>query len=80
MSRVYTLIIGFVNFFCVLFSIPIIDKLGRRPMMIVGVFGLIIDLILLGLFSEIVDSGIVYPVIFTVLFLVIWALSVGPIL
>mmetsp|Transcript_25218 Transcript_25218/g.24826 ORF Transcript_25218/g.24826 Transcript_25218/m.24826 type:complete len:163 (+) Transcript_25218:153-641(+) len=71
MSRIYTLIIGVVNWLCVLLSLPFIDKWGRKPMMKLGVAGIIIDLVLLGIFSGIDSLSIVLPVIFTIIFLVL---------
>lgn len=45
--------IGMVNFICTLIAIFLVDRIGRRPLLIVGVAGIIISEVFLGVVNEV---------------------------
>jgi len=79
MARVYTFILGVVNTLSVLLSLPFVDKVGRKKMLVIGLTLLGTDLLLLGL-SELLNLPIELSVTLLIGFCVVWALSPGPIL
>ncbi len=73
-------IIGIVNVLFTLIAIWKIDQIGRRPLLIFGVSGILIFLVTIGfLFFFGVDSGIVM-LIFILLFIACFAFSYGPVI
>ncbi len=73
-------IIGITNVVFTLFAIWKIDQLGRRPLLIWGVSGILIFLTTIGfLFFFGVDSGIIL-LIFILLFIACFAFSYGPVI
>lgn len=73
-------IIGIVNVLFTLIAIWKIDKLGRRPLLIFGVSGILVFLISIGLlFFFGVESGTVL-LIFILLYIACFAFSYGPVI
>ncbi len=72
-------IIGIVNVLFTFGAIMTIDRFGRRPVLIVGVIGIIINLVVVGaLFASNVSSGIGLMT-FILLYIACFAFSFGPI-
>ena len=73
-------IIGITNVVFTLIAIWKIDQIGRRPLLIFGVSGILIFLTIIGfLFFFGVDSGIIL-LIFILLFIACFAFSYGPVI
>lgn len=73
-------IIGFTNVLFTLFAIWKIDQLGRKPLLIFGVSGILIFLITIGfMFFFGVDSGYLL-LVFILLFIACFAFSYGPVI
>lgn len=79
-SLLSTVGIGIVNFVFTLLAINIIDKVGRRLLMIIGSFGLIASLLLVGFtFLDKEPSGFAIP-IYVMLFIAFFAFSQGAVI
>ena len=76
-ARVYTFIMGIVNFFSGFLAIPLLKRYGRKTLIISGELLLVIDLVVLGIFSGNSADGSVLPIICINLFMVIFAYSLG---
>jgi sugar porter (SP) family MFS transporter len=80
MAKIYTCGAGIVNVLACLVVLPFIDRLGRRPPLILGQAVIAVILVLMGLYAGPWKSaGVVPPVILTFLFLVAFEFSLGPI-
>jgi len=79
-SLLSTVGIGIVNFIFTLLAINIIDKVGRRLLMIIGSFGLIASLLLVGFtFLDKEPSGFAIP-FYVMLFIAFFAFSQGAVI
>jgi len=79
-SLLSTVGIGIVNFAFTLLAINIMDKVGRRLLMIIGSFGLIASLLLVGFtFLDNEPSGYAIP-IYVMLFIAFFAFSQGAVI
>jgi sugar porter (SP) family MFS transporter len=79
-SLLSTIGIGAVNFVFTLLAITIIDKVGRRRLMLIGSFGLISTLILIGItFQNAAGSGFAIPV-YIMIFIAFFAFSQGAVI
>lgn len=58
-ARVYTVIIGVVNLVASVAGIPLIKRFGRKQILVVGEVLIIVDLLLLGIFTGFGQGGIV---------------------
>jgi len=80
MSRVYTVIVGTVNMVSALAVIPLVDKLGRKILLVLGCIGMGGCLFLSGLFSGPLSSwSIAFPMISILLYIVFFEGTIGPI-
>lgn len=79
-SLLSTVGIGMVNFIFTLLAINIIDKVGRRLLMLIGSFGLIGSLLMVGFtFLSKEPSGFIIP-IYVMLFIAFFAFSQGAVI
>ena len=79
-SRVFTLIVGIVNMTATLGVFPLIDKFGRKKLVMFGGIGMTFCLFLMGFFSSVLsEAGPAPPIIFIMLFIVFFEGSIGPI-
>lgn len=77
MGRVFSLVISVVNFFATCFSIPFVDKFGRRPLLILGTLGCAVTLAVTGV-TSFFDQPYV-SLVFVILFVVCFEQSLGPV-
>ncbi len=74
-----SVIIGFINMVFTFVAIAVVDRLGRKPLLYVGVIGLIASLVLVGvLYLNEMTNGPLLLVLFTV-YIACFAFSLGPI-
>jgi sugar porter (SP) family MFS transporter len=73
-------IIGIVNVLFTLVAIWKIDQLGRRPLLLAGVSGLISSLIIIGLLFYFNSSNTVLLLCFILIFIACFAFSYGPVI
>ena len=73
-------IIGFVNVLFTIIAIWKIDKIGRSPLLIVGVSGIILFLIIIGILFYLNITGGTALMIFILLFIACFAFSYGPVI
>lgn len=75
-----TMGIGIVNVFVTLIALLIIDKVGRKPLLIIGLIGMAISLFTLGIcfFEHLKDIGVI-SVISLMAYVSFFAISLGPI-
>ena len=79
MATFVTMLLGAVNVGMTLVALWLIDKLGRRPLLIVGLIGMSLSLALLGLsFSGSEQAGVV-AVIALMSYISFFAISLGPV-
>ncbi len=71
-------LVGAVNLFFTIIAICIVDKLGRKPLMIIGSTGMGISLFALGLAGYYRTMGL-WLLIFVLGYIACFALSVGPV-
>ena len=77
MSRVYTFIMGFVFFISSVSSIPLLNKYGRKDLLIWGQILLAIDYLLLSFFTKFYEDWIIVAVILLNFFYINFAYSLG---
>jgi sugar porter (SP) family MFS transporter len=73
-----TIIVGSVNMTFTIIAIWTVDKLGRRPLMIIGSFGMCLSLFGMG-YSAYVQSQGLWILLFILGYIACFALSVGPV-
>ena len=73
-------IIGIVNVLFTLIAIWKIDSLGRRPLLIVGVSGIVASLIVVGLLFKFNVTGGLWLMLFILIFIACFAFSFGPVI
>ena len=75
--------IGFVNFGMTLVAIATIDRLGRKPLLYIGLWGMLISLITLGssfaFAQELGDARKWIAVASVVVYIASFAMSLGPV-
>lgn len=74
--------VGFLNLLTTIVAILLVDRVGRRPLLLVGITGMALSLVLLGL-AHVVPPMQEYLAWFTIagvmLFVIFFAFSLGPI-
>lgn len=73
-----TIVVGAVNLLFTIGAIRTVDRLGRKPLMIIGSLGMGISLLALGLGSQWHNTS-VWMLIFVLGYIASFALSVGPV-
>ncbi|CAG9311197.1 unnamed protein product [Blepharisma stoltei] len=79
-ARVFTVVVGLVNMAATLILFPAVNKFGRKPMLLVGCLGMAVCLILVGMFSGPVEGSSGPPLVFILLYIVFFEISVGPLI
>lgn len=78
-ARVCTLAIKLFSIFGTTFAFFFVDKFGRKPLLIFGNIGMMICLFLMGLFSDLDEIGLIFPMFLIVTYLLSFEISAGPI-
>ncbi len=75
-----TIFIGLINFLMTFVAIALVDKIGRKPLLYIGLTGMLINLLLLS-FSFAFDYGFIkyLAVIASALYIVSFSMSLGPV-
>ena len=80
MSRVYTVVVGAVNTLPTIVVSSLVDKFGRKILLVLGFVGMAVCQLFSGFFAGLLsDSNIVFPVLCILLYIVFFATSTGPI-
>ena len=76
----FTIFIGLINFLMTFTAIALVDKIGRKPLLYIGLGGMTISLIVLSLSYSLDFSFMKYlAVIFCATYIVFFSMSLGPI-
>ena len=76
----FTIFIGVINFFMTFVAIAFVDKIGRKPLLYIGLSGMMISLIVLSLAHSLDLTYIKYlAVIFCAAYIVFFSMSLGPV-
>ena len=77
-SILYSVAIGVINLAITIVSLRLIDRVGRRPLFLVSLRGMLVSLVLLGLsFVAHLPSGI--TLVFILLYIVSFGVGMGPV-
>ena len=79
MSRVYTIMMGFVNMVSVMTTIPLIDKAGRKFLIVFGCICMTVSMTALGIPATFTTMPIFYSVTLILLYVVSFEFSLGPV-
>ncbi|MBQ8476526.1 sugar porter family MFS transporter, partial [bacterium] len=75
-----TIFIGLINFLMTFVAIALVDKLGRKPLLYIGLSGMTISLIVLSCTYALNYSFMKYfAVVFCALYIVFFSMSLGPV-
>ena len=77
-SMIQTIIVGMVNMVFTVLAIMTVDRFGRKPLMIIGGFGMAISMIALGFSFYYGNSGIL-ALVFMLTYTAAFAMSWGPV-
>ncbi|MBR2068653.1 MAG: sugar porter family MFS transporter, partial [Candidatus Gastranaerophilales bacterium] len=75
-----TIFIGLINFLMTFVAIALVDKLGRKPLLYIGLSGMMLSLSVLSL-SYFLDFSFMkyFAVVFCALYIVFFSMSLGPV-
>ncbi|MEI6823504.1 MAG: sugar porter family MFS transporter [Bacteroidota bacterium] len=73
-------LIGLINCIFTIVALWKIDKLGRRPLLMIGIVGMSVCLMLIGLFFSINVSNNIWLLIFMLVYCAFFAFSFGPVI
>ncbi len=73
-------VIGFVNALFTIFAIWNIDRLGRKPLLLAGIIGILSSLIIIGSLFYFNSANTYLLLIFILLFIACFAFSYGPVI
>ena len=80
MSRIYTLVVGTLNMLPSLATGPLVDKFGRKVILVLGCVGMAVCQLFSGfLAGPFSDSSIVFSLSCILVFIFFFAISIGPI-
>eukprot|EP00727_Mastigamoeba_balamuthi_P006835 m51a1_g2772 hypothetical protein (496) ;mRNA; r:1022563-1024422 len=83
MADYMSILIGGINVIMTVVSIVLIDRLGRKPLLLGSLVGMALSLMCIGIFSNVhtlsKSSAGVGSVIFTILFVIFFAVGLGPV-
>jgi len=71
-SLFYQVIVGFVNVVSTIFAMWLIDKIGRKKLVYYGVSGMIVSLVMIGVYFTVNKSGAIIPSITLLLLILIY--------
>jgi MFS transporter, SP family, galactose:H+ symporter len=74
----YSVFIGIINFGTTIVSLRLIDRVGRRPLLLVSLLGMFGSLLVLGL-AFVADWSSVIILLFILLYIVAFAVGMGPV-
>jgi MFS transporter, SP family, galactose:H+ symporter len=77
-SILYSVFIGVINLATTIMAIRLVDRVGRRPLLLVSLGGMLVTLVLLGL-SFVADMPSQISLLFILLYIVAFAIGMGPI-
>jgi hypothetical protein len=73
---------GLINVVCTVVCVPLIDKLGRKPLLVYPMLVIIVDFLLLTAFLVLQPRGMIFSylsIVCIIVFIVCFALGLGPI-
>jgi SP family galactose:H+ symporter-like MFS transporter len=77
-SILYSVFIGIINFGATIVSMRLIDRLGRRALLLISLVGMLVSLAALGL-SFVASLSPVVTLLFILLYIVAFAIGMGPV-
>lgn len=78
-SLVQTILVGFINFAFTILSLWLIDKVGRKALLLVGTSSMTICLIVIGIAFQLGHTSGPLILIFILLYVASFAISLGPV-
>jgi len=78
-ALVQTILVGFINFLFTILSIWLIDKVGRKQLLLVGSAGMAISLIVISIAFQSIESNSTLLLIFLLIYVASFAVSLGPV-
>eukprot|EP00727_Mastigamoeba_balamuthi_P014785 m51a1_g9932 hypothetical protein (505) ;mRNA; r:56713-58757 len=83
MAGYMSILIGGINVIMTLVSITLIERLGRKPLLLASLVGMALSLMCIGVFSHVhtlsKSSAGVGSVVFTILYVIFFAIGLGPV-
>jgi MFS transporter, SP family, galactose:H+ symporter len=74
----YSVFIGVINFGMTIVALRLIDRVGRRPLLLVSLLGMFVSLAALGL-AFVADLSSVIILLFILLYIIAFAVGMGPV-
>lgn len=77
-ARTGTVVVGIVNWAATMVTIPLLGRLGRKVLLLIGHTGMLISLVALGICAIFNDNMLI--ILFTVIFIAFFEIGVGSVL